>query len=382
MSNIAIIGAGICGLSIGWRLAAAGRRVTLFDRAKAGQGATWAAGGMLAPQVEAEPGEEVLLPLLLESRASWAAFARELEAATGLGVDHRTEGTLVVALDRDDEERLAFQHRYQREQGLAVEWLNGAEARRLEPHLSRRVIAALFSPLDHQVDNRKVATALKAAFLAAGGELREDCAVDAVLTRGERVRGVRTGEESVIADWVVLAAGAWSRNIAGLPDSVRPPIRPLKGQMVALQMPAAAPLLRHVVWIPDGYLIPRYDGRLLIGGTVEEMGFDTQLTAGGLFEVLRGAWEALPAVYDLPVLETWAGLRPASRDDAPILGPTAVEGLVMATGHHRNGILLAPITADAISRVILKGEVPPAIAPFSLDRFKPGTAGPQRRAAP
>jgi len=174
----------------------------------------------------------------------------------------------------------------------------------------------------------------------------------------------------------VLAAGAWSRNIPGLPDAARPPVRPLKGQMLAIQMPDGAALLDHVVWgpgnsiVPSIYLAPKSDGRLVVGATVEEMGFDTALTAGGLLELLRLTWDVLPAVYDQPVVESWAGLRPASRDDAPILGPTAVDGLVLATGHHRNGILLAPVTARAMARYLDDGTVEESIRPFLLARFQ------------
>jgi glycine oxidase len=377
---IAIIGAGLSGLSIGWYLARAGCQVTVIDRGKAGQGASWAAAGMLAPQVEAEPGEESLLALALASRAIWPDFAAALEAASGRGVDYRDEGTLVVALDRDDAERLAFQHDYFLGQGLEISWLSGRELQRREPHLSRRVTAGVFSPLDHQVDNRKVVVALKAAFLAAGGKLIEDCRVTSLLTAAGRVSGLATatGEiaTEIATDCVVLAAGAWSREIEGIPDHLRPPVRPVKGQMAAVQMPPEAPLLRHVVWIPEGYLVPRLDGRLIIGGTVEEMGFDDRLTAGGIMEVLRNAWEALPGIYDLPLVETWCGFRPTSRDDAPIFGPTELPGLVMATGHHRQGVLLAPITAEAISAFILTGSLPEAARPFTLDRFSvPPTNG-------
>jgi glycine oxidase len=366
---IVIVGAGVSGLGIGWKLAEAGRAVTVIDRGAAGRGASWAAAGMLAPQVEAEPGEEALLPLMLESQALWAEFAPALERAGGLAVGYRTEGTLAVALDRDDREKLRFRYDYLVSLKREIEWLTGAEARRLEPHLARGVTAAISSPLDHQVDNRCVVEALKMAFRKSGGTLMENAPVDEVRIEGGRVRGVRLGDRVIEADTVVIAAGAWSRNIAGLPEAVRPPVRPVKGQMLALQMDKAAPLITRVVWGPDGYFVPRSDGRLLVGATVEEMGFDTTLTAGGMFEMLRAVWETLPGSYDLPLVETWSGLRPASRDDAPILGATEVDGLIMATGHHRNGILLTPVTALAVSRLILDGRAPDSLAPFSLARF-------------
>jgi glycine oxidase len=371
--SVGIIGAGVSGLGIGWRLAAAGCKVDVYDRAEQpGRAASWAAAGMLAASAEAEPGEEMLLALDLTSQAMWPGFAAELAAASGITVEYRDEGILIVALDRDDAEALRFNYDYQRGQGLNVEWLSGRDARKREPFLSPNVCAGVYSPGDHQVENRRLVDALVAAYRAAGGTLITGTEVAAVDIEAGRVRGlVLAGEaaEHRPYDMVVIAAGAWSRAIEGLPAELRPPVRPLKGQMLAVQMDPRDPLLRHVVWAPGVYLVPRNDGRLLIGATVEEKGFDATLTAGGMLDLLRDTWEALPGVTELPIVETWVGHRPSSRDDAPILGPTPVEGLVMATGHHRNGILLAPVTADAVSHYILTGEVMPAIAPFSIDRF-------------
>lgn len=372
---IAIIGGGVCGLGIGWRLAQAGRSVTVLDRGQAGMGASWAAAGMLAPQVEAEPSEEPLLALSLESRQLWAEFASEVEAASEMKVNYRREGTLVVALDRDDVERLRYRYDFLTSLGLDLEWITGAEARRREPHLARGVSAAVFSALDHQVDNRRLSAALREAYVRAGGILRENTAVREIIHEGGHVTGLRLEDDELEADTVIVAAGPWSRDIPGLPEALKPPVRPLKGQMLALQMPRGASLLDRVVWGPDIYLVPRGDGRLLIGATVEEMGFDASITAGGMMDLLRDAWQVLPGIYDLPVVESWVGFRPASRDHAPILGPTAMAGLIMATGHHRNGILLAPITARTIADYVLSGEVPAAILPFSLDRFTRREAG-------
>jgi glycine oxidase len=366
---IAIVGGGICGLSIGWYLARSGKSVTIFDRGEAGRGATWAAAGLLAPGIEAEPGEESLLPLLLESRDLWPGFARELESASGLAVDLRGEGTLAVALDRDQAEKLAFAFDYQRSLGFDMEWLGGREARALEPHLSPKVTAAVLSPLDHQVDNRKTALALIRAFKSAGGVLREHSEVDEILSDGKTVRGIRAGGEEFAASTVVLAAGAWSRGIGGIPEQARPPVRPVKGQMLSLAMPVHAPLLTRAVAGEGAYLVPRLGGELLIGATVEEQSFDTALTAGGIYELLRRAREAVPGIHDLPIAEMWAGLRPASRDDAPLLGPCALEGLVIATGHHRNGILLAPVTARVIADFILTGHMRDDIQIFAPSRF-------------
>ena len=250
---IVIVGGGICGLSIGWRLAQAGRPVTIVERGETGMAATWAAAGMLAPQVEAEHGEESLLPLILESRNMWDEFATELEQSAGMNVDYRQEGTLVVALDRDDREYLERRFEYLRGLYLDLEWLSGRDALQREPHLAPAVNAGILSPLDHQVDNRKVVAALKAAFLGAGGTLHEGCEVLNVVMAAGRASGVEVADGDISAEEVVIAAGAWSRNIGGLPDSVRPPVRPLKGQMLALQMDRAAPLIQRVVW-GTGYL--------------------------------------------------------------------------------------------------------------------------------
>lgn len=367
--SVAVIGAGAIGLGIAWRLAAVGVHVDVFDRGEAGREASYAAGGMLAACIETEPGEEWMLPLNRESQRRWPAFAAELEAATGLSVELRTEGTLYVGHTADDMARLRFLHEFQRGLGLPVELLGGAEARRREPYLQPGLAGALFSPEDHQVENRRLSTALRGAVLKAGGHLHEHAAVSRVELRGGRAAGVWVGDTLHPADVVVLAAGAWSRGIEGLPSAARPPVRPIKGQMLALRMDPANPLLRHVVWTPTTYLIPRLDGRLVVGATSEERGFDTSLTAGGIFSLLEGVWRALPGVAELPIDETWTGFRPGTRDDAPILGLGEVDGLVYATGHHRNGILLAPVTADAISRLILTGEADPVIAGFGIGRF-------------
>lgn len=367
--SVAVIGAGCIGLAIAWRLASAGCRVDLFERGHAGRGATHAAGGMLAACVETEPGEDGLLPLTRASQALWPDFARDLEAASGMAVDLRTEGTMVIALNADDAAKIRFLHGFQRDLGLPVEWLNGAEVRRREPFLQPGVAGALFCAGDHQVDNRKVAAALQRAALAAGARLHERCGEVALAVEGGRAVGVRVAATLHRADRVVLAAGAWSAGVPGLPPAAKPPVRPVKGQMVCLRMDARLPLLRHVVWTPGTYLIPRLDGRLLIGATTEERGFDDRLTAGGQFALLEGAWRALPGIAELPIEEAWAGFRPGSRDDAPILGESGIPGLIHATGHHRNGILLTPVTADGIARLVLTGETDPLLRPFAADRF-------------
>jgi glycine oxidase len=361
------------GLGVGWRLAAAGCAVDLFDRGEAGRGASWAAAGMLAAGVETEPSEEALLALNRQAQRCWPDFAAELERTTGIDVGLRCEGTLVVGLTRDDVQQLRFTFDFQRRLGIDLAWLSGREAREREPHLHPGAVAAIYSPGDHQVDNRRLVQALKQAFVGAGGRLHEHMAVRAIDSARASVRGVRIGDVLHSADAVLLAAGAWSRTIEGMPPETCPPVRPIKGQMLALRMDPARPILRHVVWAPKVYLVPRHDGRLLIGATVEERGFDPDLTAGGVLSLLEAAWRALPTIEELPIDEMWVGFRPGSRDDAPVLGPTPIEGLTVATGHHRNGILLAPLTIDMISRHMLTGEIDPAIRAFGIERFAPVT---------
>ena len=368
--NVAIIGAGVIGLAIGWRLAQRGASVQIFDRGAAGAGASHAAAGMLAACAEAEPGEEALVVLGRESQARWPAFAAELLELSGVDVELRPEGTLLIALTADDQARLTHQLVFQQRLGLPLQWISAAETRRREPHLAGKLAGAVFSPEDTQVDNRKLVTALRLAAEAAGASITEHRAVSTISSRGGRVEGVVLGDGTKVrADVVVLAAGAWARSIEGIGRELRPPVRPIKGQMLALRMNPTAPLLSHVVWAPSAYLVPRRDGRLLVGATVEEKGYDAALTAGGVLTLLEAAWRAVPAIEELPIDEMWVGHRPGSRDDAPILGAGPLDGLIYATGHHRNGILLAPITADTIARLALDGVADAAIRPFGIERF-------------
>ena len=364
-----IVGAGVIGLAIAWRLAQAGCRVTVYDRGEVGRGASWAAAGMLAAAAETEPGEETLLALTLDSQRRWPDFAHELEAVAGSSIGYRDEGTIVVALNRDDAEQLRFTFEFQKGLGLDLHWLSGAAAREREPHLRPGIPAAVLSPRDHQVENRALVGALATAAKRAGVNVHEHSPVHELDIAGGRVRGVLSNRGREPADVVVLAAGAWSREIGGLPPAHLPPVRPIKGQMLALRMDPVAPLLRHVVWLPRGYLVPRLDGRLVIGATVEERGFDATVTAGGLLALIEGAWRAVPAIEELPVAETWVGFRPGSRDDAPLLGPSPIDDLIIATGHHRNGILLTPVTAQLISDYVLTGHLDDRVRPFSPDRF-------------
>jgi glycine oxidase len=371
--TVAIVGGGVIGLSIGWRLAAAGLRVSIYERDLAGQGATWAAAGMLAAGSEVEPGETALFALLRQSQDMWPGFADELTEASGIDPQLRTEGTMTVALNADELGRLRQTHALQQRLGVDAAWLTRDEALAREPALNPRLTAAVLVPGDHQVDNRILAQTLKIAFARAGGTLYEQAGAVGVRMVGGRVIGVTAGDVDHPADTVIVAAGAWTPEVTGLPAEALPPVRPVKGQMLALAMDPDAPILSHVLWTQKAYLVPRRDGRLLVGATTEERGFDTNLTAGGMLSLLESAWRALPGVEELPLVESWVGFRPGSRDDAPILGNTGIPGLILATGHHRNGILLTPVTAQTIADLVLTGETDRAIAAFGLNRFRTQT---------
>jgi glycine oxidase len=372
--DVLVVGGGLVGLGIGWELARAGAGVVLLERDAAGSrptAAAWAAAGMLAPTAEAGFGEREQLALGSASLRLYPEWAAEVEAASGMGVDLRTEGTLIVGTEPDDRAWLDRVGETHRALGLESHPITGAEAREREPHLSPRVAAARFSPSDHQVDNRLLYRALREAFARVGGALREGVEVTRVAHEGGRATGVwlrpadGAPEELVEAPRTVVCAGAWTRRLLA---EAPPPIRPVKGQILALRMSRLVHL-DHVVRTRRVYLAPKSDGRLVVGATCEEQGFDTRITAGALMELLRDAWETVPGTYDLAVDETWAGLRPASRDHAPVLGPARLDGLFLATGHYRNGVLLTPITARLMRDVVLGGPVPELLRPFAPGRF-------------
>jgi len=371
--DVAVVGAGVIGLSIAWRLARRGLAVAVFERAHSGAGASLAATGMLAAAAEHEPGCHDLLALALESQRQWLAFRAELEAQSGHDIDYRECGTLVVALARDEVERLRFRHDLHVRCGLPTRWLSGQEARATEPALRPSVAAGLFCAGDHQVDPRLVVPALAAAFMAAGGRLVEQCAVEALDLAAGQVTGVVTAAGQCRAGTVVLATGAWTDLV---PAGMAVPVRPLKGQALAVRTTPDTGTLAHIVWTEQIHMAPKGDGRLIVGATVEERGFDDTVTAGGLYALLEGARRAYPAIEEMAVEAVWTGFRPSSIDDAPILGTTPLPGLAIATGHHRNGYLLAPVTAFAIEALIADGAMPAVAQAFAFDRF---AAAPSRQ---
>jgi glycine oxidase len=366
-----VVGAGLIGLSIAWRVAQLGHDVLVLDRETAGSGATGVAAGMLAPVTEATFGEDALLALNLESARRYPAFLDELSFVTGQPIAPVSRGTLAVAVDRDQSEALRRLHAFQRSLGLDATWLGNAECRDLEPSLHPSVRGGVLVPGDREVDPRRVAAAAAAAVGAAGGVIRSGAEVAALATSRGRVTGVRlVGGEVLYTGTVVLAAGCWSGGIDGVPPEVAGSIRPVKGQILRLRArPGDPPPLSHVIRTEEMYLVPRAGGGVVLGATVEERGFDRSLVAGAVYELLRAAAEAVPGVRELEIVEAGAGLRPGSPDNGPLIGPTSLEGLVAATGHFRNGILLAPVTADAVAAVLDGGGLPPVAAPFTPARF-------------
>jgi glycine oxidase len=373
-----VVGGGVIGLAIAWRAARAGVQVTLVDPGPGGAAvegaATQAAAGMLAPVTEAQYGEQPLVRLGLAAARRYPEFVGELEQEAGAPVGYRACGTLAVAFDGDDLAALSDLHAYHQTLGLRSTVLRGRECRRLEPLLAPEARGGLLVEDDHQVDNRMLADALLRAATRAGVRVRRERA-EQVLVRDGRVAGVLLADgDRLAAGAVVLAAGCWSGRIGGLPDWALPPVRPVKGQILRLRVPPAyAPLLSRTVrgLVRGGhvYLVPREHGELVVGATMEELGFDTQVTAGGAYELLRDARTLVPAITELPWVECRAGLRPGSPDNAPLIGASELAGLVVATGHHRNGILLTPVTADAIAHLLATGETPELVRPFAPDRF-------------
>lgn len=311
---------------------------------------------------------------MLESQKQWPLFAKELEAASGENIGYHECGTLFIAGEKDDEGLIEQRFRFLSSRGLPVNMLSRGDLRKVEPYFSTRVSSALYSPHDHQVDNRALTAALLAACKKAGVTITENTAVTRIVIDDGAVRGLEINNTVINASHVVLAAGAWSGSMGGIPQNILPPVFPMKGQLCALQMDARAPLLRHVVWTKHVYLVPRKDGRLIIGATMEDKGFDDSLTGGGLLHLLHRTWEVLPGIEELPFIESWAGFRPTSRDDAPILGPSGINGLTYATGQHRHGILMTPLLAGAVASYIINGALPDVALGMTMARFKKAIA--------
>jgi glycine oxidase len=357
-ADVVVVGAGVVGLSCAWRAAQRGLDVVVLDRRAPAAGATGVAAGMLAPVGELTFGERRLLELTLAAADLYPDFVGELEECSGSEAGYRRCGALHVALDRDEAEELRRRHQLQRSLGLEAEWLAPRSCRSLEPGLAPSIAGGVHAPHEAEVDPRALCAALLTALEREGAEVRSGAAVCEAVIKGERIGGVRTeaGEE-VLAKHVVLANGCWAGSSEWLPADARPAVRPVKGQILTLRDHAREPVCERIVASERVYLVPRGDGRLIVGATVEEQGFDITITAGGVHELLREAYRLLPEVAELELLEATAGLRPGTPDNLPLVGPGALEGLVLATGHYRNGILLAPLTAIAVAEALAGVEV-------------------------
>lgn len=349
--RVVIIGAGVAGLAIGWRLLQRGASVTVLERAQPARGATWAAAGMLAATAEAGEAQTPEAELAYQARALWPDFAREIEEASGASVGYVKNGALMIGSQAKSPDLVA----------LSME-----EAHRMEPMLRKDIDGALFAPEEAQVDNRALGDALARAFRRAGGKLVVNEAVLRLIEDGGRIRFALTQFGLYAADAFVLAAGAWSGLMDGLPPEAVPPIKPVKGEMLALVPPKGARMPTHVVWGHGVYLVPRGD-KLLVGATLEDAGFDTRLTAKAEDWLSDNALALMPSLKDWRIAEHWAGLRPGSPDGLPLLGPSAVDGLFIASGQYRNGILFAPVVAETLARSVL--ERMPGPASFDPRRF-------------
>jgi glycine oxidase len=368
--DVAVVGGGAIGLAVAWRAAQRGLHVTVLERAEPGAGASRVAAGMIAPISEARPKEQSLLRLSLASAATYPQFVSELREASGLDPGFLACGTLAAARDRDEAEALDRELVLRRDLGLSVRRLRASEARRLEPGLAPALRLALDVADDHVIDPRALTAALAEALRRAGGSLRTGCEVAEIAVSGGSVDGVRLeGGEEVSSGQVVIAAGVWSASLPGIPEHARIPLRPVKGQTLQMHDPGGPGLLTRVLRMSPGYVVPRGDGRYVLGATMEERGFDVTITAGAIFELLRDAIELVPGIDEWVIDELLAGLRPGTPDNAPVLGPGALEGLQWATGHYRHGILLAPITAEILVAALAGEEVTEVAAPFCAARF-------------
>jgi len=356
---VLIIGGGIIGLSIAWRLIGIGKKVVVVDKRNLGKEASWAAAGMLSGRLDLKPSEKRLLPIFEKSHHAWPKFAKELENKSGKRIGYRKEGTLMIACDINEEQKLKNNYNFLKNNNIHVSWLSGNKIREKEPYVSNNVLSGFFSPEDHHVNNRYILDALITILKKNKNNciFKENTEVERIITDKDQVIGVKTRNETIKTKEIIICSGAWTNKIKNI-EIKEVPIRPVKGQMVCLKMPKNISLLKHILWRENVYLVPRDNSDLIIGATEEEMGFDKSLTAGGIYNLLKIAREVLPAIENLSIVESWAGLRPATRDEAPIIGPSKkIKGLIYATGHHRNGILLAPLTSNVIKNYYLNGKI-------------------------
>ena len=368
---ILIIGGGIIGLSIAWRLIGIGKKVIIIDKKNLGKEASWAAAGMLSGRLDLKPCEKKLLPIFEKSHLAWPKFAEELENKSGKSIGYKKEGTLRVACDLHEEKKLKNNYDFLKNNKVNITWLSGDKIRDKEPYVSNNVLSGFFSPEDHHVNNRYILDALITILKKNKNNciFKENTEVEKIITNKNQVIGVKTNNEIIKTKEIIVCSGAWTSKIKNI-EIKEVPIRPVKGQMVCLKVPKNISLLKHILWRENVYLVPRNNSDLIIGATEEEMGYDKSLTVGGIYNLLKIAREVLPAIEDLSIVESWSGLRPTSRDDAPIIGPSKkLKGLIYATGHHKNGILLAPLTSSVIKNYYLNGNIGNDFNNFEPGRF-------------
>jgi glycine oxidase len=373
--DVAIAGGGVIGGSIAVELARAGLRVAVFDRQKPGQEASWASAGIISPAPE-NPGMIVTVELGKKSAALYPEFVALVEEISGQSAGFRPKGTLEALFSRDTKAELSTIIAVHHGLGLKAEPLRAEDARELEPALSEEIEAAVLRPEEASIDNRALTAAVLVAAERSGAQFFAGSGVKAIWREGHRCRGLVLQNEKVEARWTIIAAGCFSGTIEGA--AAYAPVRPAKGQMAALR--ADELKIERVLWSEKIYLVPRNDGRILAGATVEYAGFDKRVTAGGIEKILSAAFELAPGLKNARVEETWAGLRPDTPDHLPILGPADLDGLLMATGHFRSGILLTPITARLIREWITEQKVSLDWDRFSPLRFQTAAVGASQRA--
>jgi glycine oxidase len=363
--DVIIVGGGVMGCSIAWRLAQAGLKVTVFERGRIGCEASRAAAGMLSPQGESQTAGP-FFDLCLRSRAMYRNFAEELNDASGIDVEYKDEGTLFVVLRGEDEEEKTRWAAWQLEAGLPLEHVSADDLRKIEPAVTESATRAIFLPEEHQIENRRLMDALEVAIRRAGVEVIEGAEVTALTAERGRVTGIVSAAQRLDAGAVIVAAGTWSSRLLE-PHGLKIELIPARGQMLAVR-PARDQIVR-VLHSSKVYLVPRRDGRILIGATVEYAGFEKAVTVEALDHLLAAALELMPSLNKAEVVETWSGLRPDTADHLPVLGPGGIENLWLATGHFRNGILLAPLTADLITESVTRNRLPDSLEPFGVGRF-------------
>ena len=367
--EVVIIGAGIIGLSIAYELCKRGLSVTVLEKEKIGAGSVWASAGMLAPISEAKSEEPDLVDFALYSHSMYRKFIDSVENDAGLNCGFNDTGTLLIAMGKDDEGELKHLYDTQKSRGLDSVWLDQKEIFEIEPNLSGWVTSGLLAKNDYQVNSRDLLIALGKSIIKFGGKIIEKADVRSLGKLEDKFKSIKyiskSQEVYIKSKQIIICSGAWTNNISDLLFDVD--IRPVKGQSIRLNGPN---MLKHVIRTSDVYLVSRLNGELVVGGTVEEKGFDNSIQAGSIMDLLRNAWKVFPNIYEYEFCESTVGFRPATLNNLPLIGKTNIDNIFVATGHFRHGVLLAPGTAWAMSKMIIKGEIPDIVKPFGIEKHK------------